>query len=274
MSYLPALQLDLEPFSTSPDPAFFYRSAGHYAALNRLEIAIRLRRGLSLVFGDVGTGKTTLLRTLLQNFGQDEDDFELHMILNPSYKSEYQFLNHLTKIFGISPFFRSAVDHRDAIEKYLFQRRVEENKTVVLLIDEGQKLTDPCLETLRTILNYETNEQKMLQLVIFAQMELLPRVKKIKNLMDRASLKCMISPLDEYEMGKMIEFRLKQAGYSEERSLFTNEAINRIHAYSQGYPRKTAMICHQAMEKLVMFDLETVTAELIARILADEKIWL
>ena len=90
---------------------------------------------------------------------------------------------------------------------------VEENKTIVLLIDEGQKLSQPFLEILRTFLNYETNEQKLLQLIILSQMELLPRIKKIRNFMDRVSLKYIINPLDENQTREMIEFRLQKAGY-------------------------------------------------------------
>ncbi len=273
MSYYTTLQLDHEPFSTSPDPAFFYRSSEHYTALNRLEIAIRLKRGLSLVLGDVGTGKTTLSRALLQAFSGEENEFVFHMILDPFFKSENQFLMHITKLFGISPFFRSTLDHRDAIEKYLYQKCVEEHKTVVLMIDEGQKLSQPHLEILRTLLNYETNEFKMLQLVIFAQMELLPRVKKMRNFMDRVSLKYILDPLDVYETGKMIEFRLRQAGLLEEKSLFSYEAVKKIYDCTQGYPRQIARLCHMAMESLVVENHEFVSKELIEKIVEREKIW-
>jgi general secretion pathway protein A len=273
MSYLTALQLEREPFSTSPDPAFFFRSTEHFTALNRLEIAIRLKRGLSLILGDVGTGKTTLSRALLQSFQGEENDYIFHMVLDPAYKSEYQFLSHLTRLFGISPFFRSAIDHREAIEKYLFQKCVDENKTVVLIVDEGQKLNQIQLEVLRTLLNYETNEHKMLQLVIFSQMELLPRLKKIKNFIDRISLKYIINPLDEQETQQLIEFRLRQAGYAEERNLFTKEAIRSIFEYTKGYPRQIALICHNAMEYLIMGDYEMVSGELIERIIEKEKEW-
>lgn len=272
MSYLTALNLKREPFSTSPDPSFFYRSKEHYTALNRLEIAIRLKRGLSLVLGDVGTGKTTLSRALLQSFA-DEDDFLFHMILDPAFKSEYQFLTHLTKLFGISPFFRSTIDHREAIEKYLFQKCAEERKTVVLIIDEGQKLTQPHLEILRTLLNYETNEYKMLQLVILAQMELLPRIKRVRNFFDRISLKYMLNPLDEGETGKLIEFRLRQAGYVGEKSLLSPEALRKVYEYTQGYPRKIAVVCHNAMEHLIMGDCEIVTGQLMDKIIEQERVW-
>lgn len=273
MSYYTTLQLNREPFSTSPDPAFFYKSREHYTALNRLEITIRLKRGLSLILGDVGTGKTTLSRALLQTFSNEENQYVFHMILDPTFKSEYQFLSHLTKLFGINPFFRSTIDHRDAIEKYLYNQCVEQNKTVVLLIDEGQKLHQPQLEILRTLLNYETNEHKLLQLVILGQMELLPRIKRVKNFMDRVSLRYILNPLDEYETGQMIHFRLRQAGFNDDGNLFTFEAIKKIYEYTQGYPRQIARLCHNAMEQLIMQDCSCVTGNIIEKVFEQERLW-
>ncbi|MCM8797225.1 MAG: AAA family ATPase [Candidatus Omnitrophica bacterium] len=253
MSYYKAIGLEREPFSTSPDPQFLYHSASHHTALRRLEIAIRLRRGLSLILGDVGTGKTTLSRALLQTF-KDEEDFIFQMILDPSFKSEYQFLLTLVKMFDITPDFKSTLDFKEALEKYLFQKGVEENKTIVLLIDEGQKITPENLEVLRTLLNYETNEYKLLQLVIMAQVELLPRITKIRNFIDRVSLKYTINPLDETETKEMIEFRLKQAGLNGQNKLFSDEAIRLIYQKTQGYPRQIAMLCHNCLEEAVMQD--------------------
>lgn len=273
MTYFTTLKLSKEPFSTSPDPNFFFRSMEHTTALNRLEIAIRLKRGLSLILGDVGTGKTTLSRALLRSFTADDDDYIFHMILDPDFKSEYQFLAHLTKLFGLTPFFRSTIDYREAIEKYLFQKCIEEHKTVVLLIDEGQKLSMPLLEILRTLLNYETNEQKMLQLVILSQMELLPKVKKIRNFMDRVSLLYLINPLDERETGEMINFRLRQAGYEGEQSIFTAEAVKKIYQYTQGYPRQIALLCHKAMEYLIMESRESVTGDVVDNLILEDMKW-
>jgi len=269
MSYYKILGLDREPFSTSPDPQFFYHSSSHNTALKRLEIAIRLRRGLCLILGDVGTGKTTLSRTLLQAF-KDENDFIFHMILDPGFKSEFQFLFHLVKMFNIVPEFKSTIDFKEALEKYLFQKGVEENKTIILLIDEGQKITQENLEVLRTLLNYETNEYKLLQLVIMAQVELLPRVTRVRNFIDRVALKYTINPLDEAETKEMIRFRLKQAGYNGLRSLFSDEAIKLIYRHTQGYPRKISMLCHDALETLIMKDSETVDAEIINSLIGTE----
>src|SRR5207245_1253344 len=175
-------------FSINPDPTFFYRSPTHLSALQRLEIHLRMKRGLSLVLGDVGTGKTTLGRVLVQALTPDQD-MDIHLILNPLYQSEFQFLEKLCALFIIPGPFRSAMDCLESLEHYLYQRGVTEKRTTVLLIDEGQNLSLPLLEVLRVLLNYETSQYKLLQVVIMSQLEGLPRFQRIRNFMDRVSLK-------------------------------------------------------------------------------------
>ena len=272
MSYYTELGLQKEPFSTSPDPAFFFRSSSHVQALTRLEIAIRLRRGLSLILGDVGTGKTTLARTLLANFPQ-EDGFTFHIVLDPSFESEYQFLLQLSRMFGLRASFKSTLDCRETIEHHLFHSGVTEGKTIVLMIDEGQKLSLDMLENLRVLLNYETNEFKLLQVVIFSQMELLGRIGRVRNFIDRVALKYIINPLSEEETAQMIEFRLHSAGLANGRLLFGSDAVRAIYQFTQGYPRKIALLCHNALEALVMHDKQLVDDALIQELIRDESRW-
>jgi len=264
------LKLNKEPFSTSPDPYFLYPSISHRQALQRLEIAVRLKRGMSLILGDVGTGKTTLSRALIQALSK-ETGIISHMIFDPAYDSEFQFVTYLAKVFGIRPAFRSVLDYKEAIERFLFKKCVDEENIVVLVIDEAQKLTPSSLEILRTLLNYETNEYKLLQLVVIGQMELLPRLQRIRNFADRVSLKYILNPLDVNETKDMIDFRLKQAGYDSGEKLFTEKATDLIYQHTQGYPRKIANLCHSALEELVMKDRNAVEEDIIMEIVERDR---
>ncbi|MDD5668914.1 MAG: AAA family ATPase [Candidatus Omnitrophica bacterium] len=266
MSYFNVLGLRAEPFSTSPDPDFFYHSLSHETALKRLEIAIRLKRGLSIIWGEVGIGKTTLCRLTAQAFVEDED-FVFHLMLDPGFKTEEEFLAGLVDIFGVPCEARSPAAYKSCLKRYLFRQGVEEQKTVVLLIDEGQKFIPDNLEVLRMLLNYETNEFKLLQLVIFSQLELRPKIEKIHNFMDRVSMQYTIMPLCENETREMIAFRLESAGLKKNSRIFSDEALSLIYAYSSGYPRRISMICHDALEQLIIRDKGLVDAEMIREIM-------
>ena len=271
MSYFKAIGMKEEPFSTSPDPAFLCMCREHKAALFKVRIAVSLKRGMGVVVGDVGMGKTTLSRKLSQLFS-DEPDVEFYMILNPHFRSEKQFLSRLIQLFHIDGVADDAeeLDLIEAIERWLFRKGVEERKTVVLLVDEAQMLHADVLESLRILLNYETNEFKLLQLLLVGQMELLPRITAIHNFWDRVALRCVLNPLAEDEVRDLIEFRLKQAGHPKPDALFTDGAIRAVWEHTHGYPRKLSMVCHNALENLVMHDRQVVDESLVRDVIASD----
>ncbi|MBI4412265.1 MAG: AAA family ATPase [Deltaproteobacteria bacterium] len=272
MSYYRLLGLEKEPFSTSPDPSLFYQAKDHKAALYRLLIALRLKRGLSLILGDVGTGKTTLSRRLFQIISEDAG-FDFHIILNPVFQSQNTFLAKLAELFRapVSREYPSAADYLDAIEKKLLEVNLKEKKTVVILIDEAQKLDRSSLEILRTLLNFETNEFKLVQLILMSQLELLPKITGLKNFWDRISLKYILNPLDSSEMKEMIRFRLRQAGYRSKTPLFAENAFEPIHVYSEGYPRRTTALCHNLLERIVMENRNVVDQEIVQKVISEEN---
>jgi general secretion pathway protein A len=272
MSYYKVLGFEKEPFSTSPDPEFFYLSKEHESALTNVLIELRLKRGLCVILGDIGTGKTTLSRKLIQEL-KSRDDFVLHIILDPSFDNEFLFLTSLARNFDIDiPAGTAAtiVDLREALERFLFQKGVSENKTVALIIDEAQKLSESSLETLRVFLNYETNEFKLLQLVLLGQLELHSKIMDIPNFFDRISFKFTLNPLDFDEAREMIQFRIRQAGYKANMHLFLDEAIKEVYRYSRGYPRQITMVCHRALKSLVLKNKFVVDGPSIREIIDEE----
>ena len=271
MSYYRVLGFDKEPFSTSPDPEFFFSSREHERALTNVLIELRLKRGLSVVLGDVGTGKTTLSRKLVQDL-RGREDCLFHIMLDPSFENRAAFTLSLVKNFGIpmenpQP---TLTDLREALERFLFQKGVVEQKTVILIIDEAQKLDPVSMEVLRLLLNYETNEFKLLQLVLLGQTELLGSIQKIPNFMDRVSFKTRLVPLDYEEMTEMIFFRIEQAGYRARMDLFLEDALKEIYQATQGYPRQVTMLCHKALKAMLMKNKPAVDRQLINQIMQEE----
>ncbi len=275
MDYIELLNLKKEPFSISPDPNFFYHSKDYEECLQKLELSIRLRRGLNIILGDVGTGKTTLSRALIQVF-QGYDDFRFHLILDPSFHSEFEFLLSLIKIFNIPiPQEKTFLSFKESIRTYLLKEGLEKKRIIVLIIDETQKMDYPFIELLRDFLNFETNEYKLLQLVLFGQMEFLDNIQGKKNFMDRVNLLYYLKPLNLEDTQKMIEFRLKKAGFFSQNPLFTKDAYKKIRYYSKGYPRKIVSICHHSLLLMLIKRKRLIDRELIkaaANTLAPEKI--
>jgi len=274
MSYYKILGFEKEPFSTSPDPEFLYMSREHESALTNTLIELNLQRGLNIILGDVGTGKTTLSRKLIQELRKREK-FLYQIILNPSFEDEKEFLRCLTRNFNI-PFVYSddkstLVALRDSFEKFILAKTLKENKVVILIIDEAQKLSLESLETLRILLNYETNDFKLIQIVLLGQMELYSRIAEIENFYDRINFRFTLYPFGFEETKKMIHFRLRQAGYKGRIRLFLDDAIREIYEHTGGYPRRITLLCHRALKDLIIKNKYVVDGQLIRNICEQDE---
>jgi general secretion pathway protein A len=254
MDYYKILKLNKEPFSNSPDPSFFYQSRQHLECLQKLELALRLRRGLNVIIGDIGTGKTTLCRQLIRKFGQNEE-IETHLILDPYFNSTTEFLTTVVKMLKGNKPPRGTNDWqlKEIIKQYLFQQGVDRQKTIILIIDEGQKIPIFCLEVLREFLNYETNEYKLLQIVIFAQKEFENTIKKYANLADRINLYHYLKPLNFRDTRQMIRYRLeKSSDKYKTYTFFSLPALLAIYFSTGGYPRKIINLCHRCILTMIL----------------------
>ena len=256
--------LKKNPFSMSPDPQLFYFSSQHVACLQTLESSIRLRSGLSVVLGDVGTGKTTVGRILMRLF-QDKPDYMFRLILDPQFADELEFLKHLSRLFEIKTKANSILEFKEALQSFLFFKGVNEKKIPVLIIDEGQKINEPMMEIIRSLLNYETNESKLIQVVIFAQLELADRIRMMPNFMDRIAAAYVLQPFNEEELVHMIGHRLRRSGYDDIYNLFTKNALKQIFEYSKGFPRKAINLCHQAYFVKISEQLGIIDEDVLAR---------
>lgn len=265
MEYYRILNLAREPFSNSPEPEFFFQSPKHVSCLQKIEIAIRLRRGLNVVMGHVGTGKTTLCRHLIRRFAtanEEADAVETFLLMDPAFSTPQEFLSTIAIAFGIAGKRKrkSATDTdpsewqiKEHIKTYLYKKGVDEKKIVALIIDEGQKLPDFCLEILREFLNYETNENKLLQIIIFGQEELQITLNRLPNLADRVNLLYLLEPLNFEETLDMIRFRIARAADPEQiPALFTWPGLLAVYLATRGYPRKIITLCHQVMLALII----------------------
>lgn len=276
MAYHTLLGFKSEPFSTSPDPDFFYLTKEHEMALTNILIELRLKRGLNVIFGDVGTGKTSLSRKLVLELKQ-RGDMIFHMILNPAFESEEQFLTSLVRNFNIDyssakhTLLTNILELRDALERFLIQKAVEEKRTVILIVDEAQKLDLTTLEVLRILLNFETNEYKLIQLVLLGQMELYPKIVNMPNFLDRISFKYTLNPLGPQETKELIEFRILKAGYESPMKLFDREAISEIYHYSRGYPRRITWLCHRVLKELVLQNKYVVDKALVRDVMEKDR---
>lgn len=240
--YLSYYNLKRSPFQISSDPDFLWLSEKHKEALAMFLYSISANKGLVVLTGDVGTGKTTLINSLIENL----DDTVLYTIVADPHLEKIDFFRFVANDFGLNKNFDSKVDFLLHFRDFLFARQTEGRK-VLLILDEAQSLTSEILEEIRLISNIEKQGAKLINIFFVGQEEFRHILVKPGNkaLLQRIEINYTLRPLTELETADYIKHRLTVAGAT--KTIFNNRTIYEIFRFSNGYPRLINIICDHAL---------------------------
>jgi len=241
--YLEYYSLRENPFNITPDPRFLYFTPHHREAYDHLMFGIQQRRGFIELTGEVGSGKTTLCRAVLANLGKD---VATALILNPCL-TETQLLRAMLNDFGLEARGRDRLAYIEKLNEFLLQMN-REGTNVALVIDEAQDLSPQVMEQVRLLSNLETDQHKLIQMVLCGQPELQKRLARpdLRQLRQRITVRYHIPPLTEDDTLLYIMHRLWVAG-SDGGVTFDRGAIREIHRYTKGTPRVINAVCDNAL---------------------------
>lgn len=233
-----------KPFSITPDPAFLYLSPIHKEAFAHLLFAIKDRSGFAVMIGEVGTGKTTILRSLFNQL--DSESHFLAYLFNPSVSGD-EILALICREFGLPWEGATRAAMFETLNRFLLQEN-SAGRTVVLVIDEAQNLERDALEQIRLISNLETEKNKLIQVILVGQPELerLLASPQLRQLNQRVSVRFVLQSLGQEETSQYVRHRLKVAGYGG-LCPFTAGALRKIYRFSRGCPRRINIICDRAL---------------------------
>lgn len=246
------------PFHITPDPKFLYLSKKHREAIDLLSFGIGEKKGFILLSGEVGTGKTTLCRALLEKLPKNA---ESALILNPVL-SEEDLLKTITADFGLKPGGNAVKDHLDELNRFLLKKAAS-GSTAVVIIDEAQNLNPATLEMIRLLSNLETEKEKLLQIVLVGQPELRDKLSlpELRQLNQRVIVRYHLNPLDLQETRAYIENRLKVAGGG--NIDFREDAMRLVFEKSQGIPRMINIICDRALTAAFIDEKRTIDSDIV-----------
>ena len=266
MSFLEFYGLQGQPFSNAPDNRFYFNSDQHSEALLRLKYAVDTLKGLAVLIGDIGTGKTTLARRMLDELPEDQYESALLIIIHSSVTAEW-LLKKISVQLGVP----DVSDNKVEAIGQLYRRLVEiheQGRKPVVLIDEAQMLKSrDLMEEFRGLLNIENTDGKLLSFVFFGMPELNQCLALDPPLQQRVAVKYKLRSLDPAATEAYIRHRLHIAGC--DRELFTPEAYHAIHAHSQGIPRLINTLCDNALFEGFLVKRSRIDEALIEEIARD-----
>lgn len=247
------------PFVISPNPLSMYLTPLIKRALMKCRLGIDHRQGLTCIIGDPGLGKSTLLRYLYAEYGA-KPEIKATLIPTPEFNSEYAMLKSICQDFGLPPK-RSIVAQNEEFQGFLIECG-QAGQNVIVFIDEAQKLTNKMLEQVRTMLNFETNTGKLVQVVLAGQIELKERLLREEHagIRSRIYASSLLEPLIYEEMTGMIEYRCEHA---EIPNPFTPEAMREIFTLTLGIPREVLKVCDLSYAMAGMMGQNSVDPDLV-----------
>ena len=246
-----------KPFNLTPDSDFFFASSKHEEALNRLLLAISERNGFAVVTGEIGSGKTTVCRTLLNKL---DSTTKVVLILN-TYLSKKELLTTILEDLGVEYKSGSKTHLLSALNRYLIEQ-ASRDINVVLMIDEAQNLTPSVLEEVRMLSNLETEKEKLIQIILIGQPELKKKLsnRKLEQFCQRIVFYYHLDPLSRNETEGYIKHRLEKAGNGNgSGSIFSYTALDKIYSFSKGIPRLINLACHNALIGGLVYESKEIT---------------
>lgn len=259
--YLEYYKLTEKPFSVTADPSFLYLSRKHREAISHMQYGIEERMGFLEITGEIGTGKTTICKALLNTL---DEHTKTAFILN-SNLSEIQLLQAVVTDFGIQLKNKNKITMLNELNRFLLEQ-LRRNNNVVLIIDEAQNLKPSLLEQIRLLSNLETEKEKLLQIILVGQPQLKERLAspELVQLRQRISVRYHILPLDGDEIVSYICHRLNVAG-SGNRNFFTKDGMAEIFTYSRGIPRLINIVCNKALLAGFTADTKSIDVNVIKK---------
>lgn len=262
--------LTRNPFEISPDPFFYHPTPRHNEALANLHYGVGRRKGFIVITGEVGTGKTLLVRCLLAELRKNNIAFGY--VFNPLL-SVTEFFQYIMADLGLPYTGRTKTEMLLDLNRFLIQRHAR-GLITALVVDEAQALRADLLEEIRLLTNLETSQQKLLQIVLMGQPELdgvldSPGLRQLKQ---RVSLRCQLLPLDPEQTRSYICTRLERAGAVREPPIFSPEALARVYDYSRGIPRIVNTLCENALVNAFARQQRFVTPEIVDEVASDFRL--